>query len=325
MQRHALVTGGAGFIGSHLCDRLVSDGWFVTIVDNLSAGSRDSVAPLLASEKARLLECDVRDTQRFAPLFRDVGCGFHLAAEVSVARSVEQPVLCADVNVLAFVEILHLARERSVPVVYASSSAVYGNRDDAAIGEDAPPAPTSPYGASKLADEAFARAAKDSRGVPTVGLRFFNVYGPRQNPDGDYAAVVPSFIRAALSGKAPRIHGDGLQTRDFVFVSDVVRALAESANRAADLAGNVFNVGSGTATSILELAHITAGCAPRASLPPVFLPRRSGDIRNSCADIRRMQAALGIRTMTPLDEGIAETARWFRPRADLLKGLNGHE
>lgn len=325
MQRHALVTGGAGFIGSHLCDRLASDGWFVTIVDNLSAGSRDSVAPLLASEQARLLECDVRDTHRFAPLFREVGCVFHLAAEVSVARSVEQPVLCADVNVLAFVEILQLARERRIPVVYASSSAVYGNRDDDAIGEDAPPAPTSPYGASKLADEAFARAATDSFGVPTVGLRFFNVYGPRQNPDGDYAAVVPAFIRAALSGKAPRIHGDGLQTRDFVFVSDVVRALAESADRAADLAGGVFNVGSGAATSILDLARITAGCATGAPLPPVFLPRRSGDIRNSCADIRRMRAALGIRTPTPLDEGIAETARWFRPRADLLKGLNGHE
>ena len=325
MQRHALVTGGAGFIGSHLCDRLAADGWFVTIVDNLSSGSRDSVAPLLASGRARLLECDVRDTHRFAPLFRDVGCVFHLAAEVSVARSVEQPVLCADVNVLAFVDILQLARERSVPVVYASSSAVYGNRDDAAIGEDAPPAPTSPYGASKLADEAFARAATDSFGVPTVGLRFFNVYGPRQNPDGDYAAVVPAFIRAALSGKAPQIHGDGRQTRDFVFISDVVRALAESALRAADLAGDVLNVGSGTATSILELARITAGCADGSPLPPVFLPRRPGDIRNSCADIRKMRTALGMNGSTPIGEGIAETARWFRTREHPLKGLNEHE
>lgn len=325
MQRHALVTGGAGFIGSHLCDRLAADGWFVTIVDNLSSGSRDSVAPLLASGHARLLECDVRDTHRFAPIFREVGCVFHLAAEVSVARSVEQPALCADVNVLAFVEILHLARERSVPVVYASSSAVYGNRDDAAIAENAPPAPASPYGASKLADEAFARAATDSLGVPTVGLRFFNVYGPRQNPDGDYAAVVPAFIRAALSGKAPQIHGDGRQTRDFIFVADVVHALAESANRATDLAGDVLNVGSGTATSILELARITAGCATSAPLAPVFLPRRSGDIRNSCADIRKMRTSLGIEISTPLDEGIAQTARCFSHPGHTLKGLNGHE
>ena len=311
MQRHALITGGAGFIGSHLCDRLAADGWFVTIVDNLSSGSRDSVAPLLASGQARLLEFDVRDSHLFAPLFREVGCVFHLAAEVSVARSVEQPRLCADVNVLAFVDILNRAREGSVPVVYASSSAIYGNRDDAAIVEDAPPGPTSPYGASKLADEAFARAATESFGVPTVGLRFFNVYGPRQNPDGDYAAVVPAFIRAALSGKPPHIHGDGRQTRDFVFVSDVARALAESARRAADLAGDVINVGSGTATSILELAHITAGCTGGAPVPPVFLPRRSGDIRNSCADIRKMRTALGIALSTPLDKGIAETARSF--------------
>ncbi len=325
MQRHALVTGGAGFIGSHLCDRLAADGWFVTIVDNLSAGSRDSIAPLLDSGQARLLECDVRDTHLFAQLFREVGCVFHLAAEVSVARSVEQPAICADVNVLAFVDILHLARERSVPVVYASSSAVYGNREDAAIGEDAPPAPTSPYGASKLADEAFARAATESFGVPTVGLRFFNVYGPRQNPDGDYAAVVPAFIRAALSGKPPCIHGDGHQTRDFVFVSDVVRALAESARRAADLAGDVLNVGSGAATSVLELARITAGCAEDAPLPPVFLPQRPGDIRNSCADVRKMRTTLGIDILTPLDEGISQTARWFCTRNHTLKGLKEHE
>jgi UDP-glucose 4-epimerase len=315
MHRHALVTGGAGFIGAHLCTRLCTDGWFVTIADNLSTGSRKAVAGLLESRQAELLECDIRNTDTLAPLFDRIGCVFHLAAEVSVARSMIHPDVCADVNVLAFVRLLHIAGKRRIPVVYASSSAVYGNRDDCSIAEDTPLRPTSPYGASKVAGEIFARVATTSSGVPTIGLRFFNVYGPGQNPDGEYAAVVPAFIRAALSRHSPRIYGNGLQTRDFVFVGDVVESLLESARRSAELAGDVFNVGSGRATSILELADITGSYAPLPRPSPVFLPPRPGDIRNSCADVGRMRSVLGTGIPTSLRDGIAETVSSFRRRA----------
>ncbi len=254
----ALVTGGAGFIGSHLVQLLADRGWSVRVLDNLSTGSRDN----LAGTGAELVEGDIRDPQAVDQAALGAGLVFHLAAMISVPESMAQPVECYRANVLGSLHVLDAARRAGArKVVLSSSCAVYGNAGHP-VDESSETAPISPYAASKLAMEQAARMMAAAFGLETVCLRYFNVYGPRQAPDSPYAAAIPIFIRTMQSGRAPVIFGDGLQTRDFVFVGDVARANLLAAEARVE-PGTVFNIGSGRSVTINEVVETLRRSVPR--------------------------------------------------------------
>ncbi len=310
MMRQALVTGGAGFIGSHLCERLISEGWSVTVVDNLSSSDGSNLNHLKGSNMALHRE-DIRDMDLMTSLLHRADALFHLAAMVSAPQSIQEPRLCYDVNVRAFADILASLRDRPIPVLYASSAAVYGNGGDGPQMETAPLAPQSPYGASKAMDEMAASASASAWGIPAVGFRFFNVYGPRQNPEGPYASVIPRFATSLLRGTPITVYGDGEQTRDFVYVGDVARVMAFAEAEARKLAGSVINVGCGQGTSVNQVGELLTELKP-ASSPPQYLEERPGDIRHSVADITRLSKLCDTGTFCPLNEGIAKTFEWYQ-------------
>jgi UDP-glucose 4-epimerase len=302
----ALVTGGAGFIGSHLVRRLEARGWSVRVLDDLSSGSRANLEPT----GAELMVGDIRDPQAVEAAAQGAQLIFHLAAMISVPESMARPAECYHANVLGSMNVLQAARHADARrVVLSSSCAVYGDAE-APVDESAPTAPISPYAASKLAMEQAARMTSLAFGLSTVCLRYFNVYGPRQAPDSPYAAAIPTFIGTMLAGKPPVIHGDGRQTRDFVFVNDVARANLLAAEAQAE-PGAVFNIGSGRTVTIAELV-----AALRALIPgipePAFGPARTGDIRYSSGRIEAAGRALGYRPETALRDGLAATVEWAR-------------
>jgi nucleoside-diphosphate-sugar epimerase len=300
---HALVTGGAGFIGAHLARLLVGRGCRVRVIDNFASGSRGRLAEL--APDVAVVEGDVRDAVALAEAMAGVDTVFHLAALVSVAQSVKQPVESFDVNLLGTLRVLEAAREAGVGrVVLASTCAVYGDTAALPVSERTPPAPVSPYAASKLAAEEALRLYTRLHGLKTVALRFFNVYGPRQDPGSPYAAVVPRFIAALRAGLQPTIFGDGLQTRDFIYVGDVVAGLYAAATLPG-IAGSVLNVGRGEETSVLELAT-AIGEQLGVAVNPTFAPAREGEVRRSYADVAAFAAA-GFRAATTLREGLALT------------------
>jgi UDP-glucose 4-epimerase len=305
----ALVTGGAGFIGSHLVRLLVERSWSVRVLDNLSTGSRDN----LAGTTAELIEGDIRDPETVDQVARGADFVFHLAAMISVPESMAQPVECYRSNVLGSLHVLEAARRAGAGrVVLSSSCAVYGNAGHP-VDEASETAPISPYAASKLAMEQAAKMMAVAFGLETVCLRYFNVYGPRQASDSPYAAAIPVFIQTMRSGRAPAIHGDGLQTRDFVFVDDVARAnlLAAEANVEP---GAIFNIGSGRSVTINEVVETLRTLLP--GLPdPSYGPPRPGDIRLSAGLIDRAGQALGYRPETALTDGLAATVEWARGAA----------
>ena len=302
--RNTLVTGGAGFIGSHLVDALVADGCRVTVLDDLSSGSLNNLARL--GGRIRFIEADIRDPGAMLRALEGVEVVFHQAAVVAVQASVEDPAGTADINDMGTLRVLDAARRSKCRrVVLASSCAVYGDGPELPKHEALQPAPLSPYAAQKLSNEIYAGLFYSLYGLETVCLRYFNVYGPRQDPSSPYSGVISIFIQRAVSNEAPIIYGDGDQTRDFVFVSDVVRAnlLAASADRAT---GGVFNIGTGETVHINRLWDMIAalsGCkaAPRR------LPPRSGDVLASCADIRRAAAALKFKPKFNLEQGLKLT------------------
>ena len=302
-----LVTGGAGFIGSHLVRALLARGDDVRVLDNLSTGARANLADL----PVELLVADVGEADQVRAATRGVDTVFHLGAMISVPVSLENPANCYRTNVLGSLHVLEAARREQVRrVVLASSSAVYGDHDGP-VAEDAASRPMSPYASSKLAMEELARLYTSAMGLQTVCLRFFNVYGPRQDVHSPYAAVIPLFIEGLLDGRPPTIHGDGGQSRDFVFVEDVVQAMLQASQAA--VAGQVFNIGQGQSWTVLELAETLAALV-QESLPPVFGPARAGDIRTSAADIGRATEALGYRPVWDLHQGLQATVEWIRAR-----------
>ncbi len=301
-----LVTGGAGFIGSHLVEALISQGAQVRVLDNLSSGRLDNLAGL----EIELIVGDIRDRDQVLGAARGVELIYHLAAMVGVPDSVRDPVGSYAANLIGSLHILEAAREHKVrKVVLASSAAVYGAREGR-VDETSPTAPLSPYGASKLAMEQAAAVYAGLYGVACVCLRYFNAYGPRQGVDSPYAAVIPTFIRSLLSGAAPAIEGDGGQTRDFVYVGDVVQANLLAA-RSAVANGQALNVASGYSASILSLAGLLTELAP-VDGELSFGPPRAGDIRHSSAEVSRAAQALGYRSQTALKEGLRATVEWFR-------------
>ncbi|HZU72774.1 MAG TPA: NAD-dependent epimerase/dehydratase family protein [Acidimicrobiales bacterium] len=304
----ALVTGGAGFIGSNLVDALLAAGWSVRVLDDLSTG-RSSDVP----EAAEMLTGDVSDADAVRKAVDGVDVVFHQAALRAVLRSVEDPLSTDHVNTHGTLTVLKSAADAGVRrVIYASSSSVYGGSSTLPTPESAPLMPRSPYAVSKLSGEHYCRVFWELTGLETVALRYFNVYGPRQRPDSQYAAVIPLFIDALRRGQPPMVHGDGRQTRDFTFITDVVACniLAATAPASA-CAGKAYNVAGGKPWSLLELIELLAEAM--GVDPPVARhgPPRAGDVRHTAADVAAAISDLGHRAKVPFPEGLRRTVEWF--------------
>jgi UDP-glucose 4-epimerase len=301
----ALVTGGAGFIGSHIVRGLLDRGDHVVVLDNLSTGHRSNLKDL----EVEFIEGDIRDVDVVVQAMRAVDVVHHHAAYVSSPASLEEPVECYEINLNGSVNILNAARESGVRrVVMASSAAVYGEAEGPVREEDGAN-PSTPYAASKLAMEEAATLYTHTFKLPTTCLRYFNVYGPRQSLVSTYAAAIPIFITAMLGKKPPTIYGDGGQSRDFVYVDDVVRANL-LASEAEGLEGGVFNIASGDSISITTLVKILERLIPEAP-EPIQAPPREGDIYASLANISHAERALGYRPMIDLEDGLKHTVQWF--------------
>jgi UDP-glucose 4-epimerase len=303
-----LVTGGAGFIGSHLVDALVARGDDVVVIDNLDTGSRENVHC-----DARLVVGSVTDTELLTKTLRGSELVFHLAAHKAVPRSVEHPLATDTVNTHGTLSVLQAAREAGVRrVVHASSSSVYGGAAPLPTREDAPTVPRSPYAVSKLAAEHYCRVFSELFDLETVALRYFNVYGPRQSPTTTYAAVIPLFVAALSAGRPPVVHGDGLQSRDFTYVSDAVEANLAAAAAAPDrCSGRVYNVAGGAEHTLLDLLRVL-GNIFRVEARPEFADPRPGDVRHSRADPEAAATDLDFRCRVGLEDGLRRTVEWVR-------------
>ncbi len=305
-----LVTGGAGFIGSHLVERLIGDENEVVVLDDFSTGRRENIAHL-EGRNLRIVEGDVKKPKDVERAMAGVKYVLHHAALPSVARSIEDPVAANTANIDGTLNVLMAARAaKSVKrVVYAASSAAYGDTPTLPKVETMTPQPMSPYAVGKLAGEHYCRVFHMNYGLETVCLRYFNVFGPRQDPESDYAAVVPKFITMLLEKKRPSVYGDGKQTRDFTYVANVVEAnLAACASSKAP--GEMVNIACGDRVTISGLA-IMIGEIIGNVIEPKLKPARSGDVRHSLADITRAQDVLGYRVRVNLREGLERTIEWY--------------
>ncbi len=318
-----LVTGGAGFIGSHLVDELVRRGARVRVLDNFSTGRRENLhlsdlepsdlqpSNLSPSTAIDLIEGDIRDLAVVKAATQGVDYILHQAALPSVPRSVADPLTTHEVNATGTLNVLLAARQAGVKrVVYASSSSVYGDSPTLPKREDMPTDPLSPYAASKLAGENYCRAFYQVYGLPTVALRYFNVFGPRQDPASQYAAVIPKFITALLRGEPPAIYGDGTQSRDFTYVTNVVQANLLACERE-EAVGQVMNVACGGRYTLLDLYRELAALTG-AEVQPVFAPARPGEVKHSLAAIDRAAQALGYRPQVHWREGLRRTVGWYK-------------
>jgi nucleoside-diphosphate-sugar epimerase len=322
-----LVTGGAGFIGSHLAEALLRRGAKVRVVDNLSTGTRQNLEYLKElGGDLDLIEADLNDTDAARRACAGVEIAFHLAALPSVARSVEFPITSNAANVTATVGLLCAARAAGVRrIIYAASSSAYGDRflpSASARGRDRvlvkrenmPARPLSPYAVSKLAGEYYTQVFHDVYGVETVCLRYFNIFGPRQNPFSAYGAAIPKFIAAMLHGESPTVYGDGRQSRDFTYVDNAVQAnLLAAAAPKKRVSGEVFNVACGRNTTLLGVIDALNRLLGK-KIAPRFAPPRAGDVRHSKADITKARRLLGYKVTVPLAEGLERTVAWLRER-----------
>ena len=305
----ALVTGGAGFIGSHLVRNLLANGWQVRVLDNFSTGKKENLAGLAG--KMEILEGDLRDNSLVAVSVKGVDVIFHEAAFVSVPQSMEAPGECFDINVRGTETLLQAGKVHGVGrMVIASSAAVYGDTDQLPLSEELQTRCLSPYAASKNVNEIMAGLFTRAYDFEVTCLRYFNVFGPRQRPDSQYAAAIPLFIRMCLENKPITIFGDGGQTRDLIFVDDVVRANLIAAERK-DAPGKVFNVCTGHETRILDLVEELQDLFPTAK-DPIFSDPRPGDIYRSAGSPMKASRDLGFHAETSLAEGLKATVEWMR-------------
>jgi len=304
----ALVTGGAGFIGSHIVEELLREGVSVRVLDNFSSGKRENLASFQGD--LEIQAGDLRDVEAIKAAIRSVDLVFHLAAFISVPQSMLEPENCFAINVAGTVTLLEAARQAGVrKVVLSSSTAVYGNTDKFPTDEETSLKPLSPYALSKQVDELYARLYTQTFDLPVTALRYFNVYGPRQQPDSAYAAAIPIFTSRLVKGEPITIYGDGKQSRDFIFVKDVVRAnlLAAESNAA----GAAFNICTGHETTLLDLLEGLSEVSPLQ--PSVrFEATRPGDIYRSLGNPEKAAAALGFRAGTSLANGLAQTVEWMK-------------
>jgi nucleoside-diphosphate-sugar epimerase len=302
----ALVTGGAGFIGSSIGRELVRQGWSVRVLDNLLTGSEERIPP-----EAEWVRGDLRDTETVRRACTGVEVIFHEGALRSVARSVDNPLLSQECNVLGTLNVLMAAEEARVRrVIYASSSSVYGDGNGQVNREDMSPDPLSPYAASKLAAEYYCRVWTRLKGLSTVSLRYFNVFGPGQDVESKYAAVFPAFISSLAANSPPEVHWDGEQSRDFTYIDDVVKANILAAEADSRVDGSIINIGGGRPQTVNHVLSSVSEVMDRW-IEPVLAPKRAGDVRHTRADISRAAELLSWSPTTPWKQAIHSTVRWF--------------
>lgn len=310
MSERVLVTGAAGFIGSHLAAQLLKEGFRVRALDNFATGRRSNVAAL--GNEVELIEGDIQSYERVNKAIRDCSFVFHQAALPSVPRSVQDPLTSNATNVVGTLNVLLAARDHDVRrVVYASSSSVYGPQPGIEPRRESQPAlPISPYATAKLAGEGYARSFHEVYGLEAVALRYFNVFGPRQDPTSQYAAVIPRFLTALMAGRAPVIFGDGEQSRDFTYIENVVRANL-LAIEAPDVAGKVYNVACGERVTLNRLVTELRELLD-SDVQPTYADPRPGDIPHSLADLDLASGELGYAPAVGLREGLERTIAYFR-------------
>lgn len=316
--RVVLVTGGAGFIGSHVCDALVAAGHTVRCMDNLATSKRDNIAHLEGLPEFSFVESDIRSAVDCAKAVEGMEVVIHLAALGSVPRSIQDPFASHATNLTGFLHMLEASRREGVSrFVYASSSSVYGDSKELPKREANIGLPLSPYAVTKATNEVYAQLYKRLHGFDTIGLRFFNVFGERQDPEGPYAAAIPKFIRSFLRHEAPEIHGDGMQSRDFTYVANVAQVVLQAMDTTDPrCVGEVFNVAYGARTYLIEL--VKALREELAQVDPAIakvewkhVPERSGDIRDSLADINKAKELLGYAPATDLRAGLRKAVPWY--------------
>jgi UDP-glucose 4-epimerase len=303
-----VVTGGAGFIGSHIVEALLARGFPVRVVDNFATGRRENLTPFAG--RIELAEGDLGDFDFAEEALRGAACVFHQAAIPSVPRSVKDPLLSHRSGPTATLHVLEAARRAGARrVIFAASSSAYGNTEELPKHEGMMPRPLSPYAAGKVAGEHYCAVYAETMGLDTACLRYFNVFGPRQDPSSPYSGVISLFARALLEGRRPTIYGDGEQTRDFTFVANAVHANLLALDAEGPLRGHAFNVGTGARISLNDLvAEMNAVLG--TSLDPEYEAERAGDVRDSRAALDRIEAALGYRPVVDFRTGLRETLAW---------------
>lgn len=298
-----VVTGGAGFIGSHLVDRLIVEGYEVIVLDNLSTGKIENVQHHLNNQKFNLVKGDVQNSRDVNKAIKDADIVFHLAAFVNVPLSIENPMLANSVNMRGTLNLLQASLKKNIArFIYVSTCAVYGEACYLPISEEHPTAPLSPYGISKLAAEQYCKVFNRTFGLKTVCLRYFNVYGPRQFK-GPYGAVITHFIDRLRENEPPIIYGNGEQTRDFLYVEDAVEACMLSLS-SENCVGEVINIGTGIKTTINELANLLIKLMKKAHIAPIYAAPRKEDIEHSYANISKAQKMLGYKPKVILEQGV---------------------
>jgi len=309
--RTFLVTGGAGFIGSHIAEALVRRGDRVRVIDNLVTGHLSNLDPIKSD--VEFIEGDITNAEMVARAVKGVDCVFHEAALASVPRSVERPLDTNAACVTGTLTVLDQARKAGVRrLVYAASSSAYGDQPTSSKRESDLPSPISPYGAAKFAGESYCHAFTATYGFETVCIRYFNVFGPRQDPNSQYSAVIPLFITAMLAGKQPTVYGDGHQSRDFTYIANVVHGNLLAADADAKLAaGRTFNVANGRSTSLLELL-VQLNQLLGTKIQPIHAAARVGDVRESLADITQARKCLAYEPQVDFDEGLRRSIDYYR-------------
>lgn len=307
-----LVTGGAGFIGSNLCEALLDMGYTVRCLDDLSTGKYENIEPFTKSERFTFLKGDIRELDTCMEAAKGVDYVLNQAAWGSVPRSIEMPLLYEEINIRGTLNMMEAARQNGVKkFVYASSSSVYGDHPQLPKKEGAEGRVLSPYALTKRVDEEYGRLYKELYGLDTYGLRYFNVFGRRQDPDGAYAAVIPKFIRLLLNGEVPVINGDGKQSRDFTYIDNVIEANLKACLASGDAAGNAYNIGAGGREYLIDVYYDLCK-ALHVEVEPEFGPPRLGDIRDSNADISKARELLGYDPEYDFARGIALAIDWYK-------------
>jgi UDP-N-acetylglucosamine 4-epimerase len=312
-----LVTGGAGFIGSNLVEHLLSRNNYVVCLDNFSTGKRENIASFLVNKNFKLLEGDIRDLAMCNTACKDIDYVLHQAALGSVPRSIKDPIVSTEVNVMGFLNVLTAARDAEVKrFVYAASSSTYGDSKNLPKVEDVIGKPLSPYAITKYVNELYAENFSRLYGIQTIGLRYFNVFGRKQDPFGAYAAVIPKFFISLIKHQRPVIHGDGTFSRDFTYIDNVIQANQQAAMANSDAVNTVYNIACGGRTNLTELFNIIKSNLIKfdpviADIEPEYGPGRTGDIPHSLADISKAKTLLGYNPEFNIERGIAAATEWY--------------